>query len=468
VTVNLDSDDELFPSGEVAAASQATENAQGGSGDKYAEPGFDVDLSEDRQSTNTPPITAPMSPTNAVGGIAGAARAEPTPVFSDDGKFIYVTIGDAQKVGDGMNAFMTFKVTTKTNLTYFKASVFSVSRRFSDFLGLYEKLMEKHIQFGRIVPPPPEKNMSGMTKVKMGKEETQAGSEFLKRRRAALERFVNRCLDHNNLRNDPDMRDFLEREELPKASHTSALSSKSIMKKLNFAVDTAIAKAPTRIPMEQDQWYDMKQVQVENLETQLKKLVTNIEGLVVARQDLSSFNATFAKSVAMLGNTEEHLVLSRALSQLSEVQEKIEHLQQEQSANDFNLFCELMRDYVGLLRAVKEAFNQRARMWQAWQSSENTLLKKRETEGRLQLSGRTDKIPAVKAEIQQWTDRVAVTKQEFDNISENLKKEMVVFEEKRIAEFKEKLIKYLESLLNTQQTLVKHWEGYLPEAKSIV
>jgi sorting nexin-1/2 len=467
----LDSDEDLFPSGEVAAAAMATEIQQC---DKSEEPGFDVDLSEDQhhpRSATTPPITTPISPTNtsrsmtSIGGIGGAARAEPE---NKGDSYIHVTVGDAQKIGDGMSAYMTFKVTTKTNLTYFKSSCFSVSRRFSDFLGLYEKLLEKHIQFGRIVPPPPEKDVGGMTKVKMGKEETSGGSAFIQRRRAALERFVNRCLDHPNLRNDPDMRDFLEREELPKATHTSALSSKNIFKKLNSAVDTAIAKGNVKIPNETDQWYDMKQVQVENLETQLRKLVTNIEGLVVARSDLSSFSATFAKSVAMLGNTEEHLVLSRALSQLSDVEEKIEKLQQEQSVHDFNLFCELMRDYVGLLKAVKEAFNQRARMWQAWQSAENTLLKKRESEGKLQLSGRTDKIPAIKAEIQQWEDRVGQTKQEFENISENLKKEMVVFEEKRIAEFKDKLIKYLETLLNTQQTLVKYWEGYLPEAKSIV
>ena len=116
--------------------------------------------------------------------------------------------------GDGVNAYMRFKVSTRTNLTYFKSSQFSVFRRFSDFLGLHEKLVAKHISYGRIVPPPPEKNMSGMTKVKMGKEESSSGSEFIQRRMAALERFINRCLDHPNLRNDPDMRDFLEREEV--------------------------------------------------------------------------------------------------------------------------------------------------------------------------------------------------------------------------------------------------------------
>ena len=38
---------------------------------------------------------------------------------------------------------------------------FSVMRRFSDFLGLHDKLVEKHIRSGRIVPPAPEKSVIG-------------------------------------------------------------------------------------------------------------------------------------------------------------------------------------------------------------------------------------------------------------------------------------------------------------------
>lgn len=43
----------------------------------------------------------------------------------------------------------------------FRSKQFSVKRRFSDFLGLYEKLSEKHAQNGFIVPPPPEKSLIG-------------------------------------------------------------------------------------------------------------------------------------------------------------------------------------------------------------------------------------------------------------------------------------------------------------------
>ena len=42
----------------------------------------------------------------------------------------------------------------------------TVTRRFSDFLGMHEKLVEKHSHLGRIIPPAPEKNLVGTTKAK--------------------------------------------------------------------------------------------------------------------------------------------------------------------------------------------------------------------------------------------------------------------------------------------------------------
>lgn len=49
----------------------------------------------------------------------------------------------------------------QTTLAMFRNKTFTVRRRFSDFLGLYEKLSEKHGPNGYIVPPPPEKSILG-------------------------------------------------------------------------------------------------------------------------------------------------------------------------------------------------------------------------------------------------------------------------------------------------------------------
>ena len=65
---------------------------------------------------------------------------------------------------------------------------------------------------------------------------------------------------------------------------------------------------------------------------------------------------SFAKSAAMLGNVEEHTALSRALSQLAEVEEKIDQLHLDQADSDFFTFSELIKDYIAIIGAVRVRF----------------------------------------------------------------------------------------------------------------
>ena len=84
--------------------------------------------------------------------------------------FMYISVTDPNKMGEGMSSFMAYKVVTRTNSNYFKKKEMVVTRRFSDFLGLHDKLAEKYRQNGRIIPPAPDKRVVGMTKVKMTKD----------------------------------------------------------------------------------------------------------------------------------------------------------------------------------------------------------------------------------------------------------------------------------------------------------
>ena len=160
--------------------------------------------------------------------------------------FIQITISDPQKMGEGMSSYMAYRMTTKTNLKHFKNNDFTVIRRFSDFLGIHEKLTEKHAPLGRIIPPAPEKNLVGSTKVKLGQSvgvnamnptsstnvdapengmngnTGPTGREFINQRRLALERFTNRIVSHPVLRRDSDVVEFLEStRDLPRATSTS-------------------------------------------------------------------------------------------------------------------------------------------------------------------------------------------------------------------------------------------------------
>jgi len=69
--------------------------------------------------------------------------------------------------------------------------------------------------------------------------------------------------------------------------------------------------------------------------------------------ELAQGAGQFARAIATLGTAEEHTSLARALSQLSEVEEKVESVHQAQSDADFYILSELIHDYVGMVQAVK-------------------------------------------------------------------------------------------------------------------
>ncbi|XP_026979070.1 sorting nexin-1 isoform X5 [Sagmatias obliquidens] len=359
-----------------------------------------------------------------------------------------VGITDPEKIGDGMNAYVAYKVTTQTSLPMFRSKQFAVKRRFSDFLGLYEKLSEKHSQNGFIVPPPPEKSLIGMTKVKVGKEDSSS-AEFLEKRRAALERYLQRIVNHPTMLQDPDVREFLEKEELPRAVGTQTFSGAGLLKMFNKATD-AVSKMTIKMN-ESDIWFEEKLQEVECEEQRLRKLHAVVETLVNHRKELALNTSQFAKSLAMLGSSEDNTALSRALSQLAEVEEKIEQLHQEQANNDFFLLAELLSDYIRLLAIVRAAFDQRMKMWQRWQDAQATLQKKREAEARLLWANKPDKLQQAKDEIVEWESRVTQYERDFERISTVVRKEVIRFEKEKSKDFKNHVIKYLETLLYSQQ-----------------
>ncbi|XP_069021782.1 sorting nexin-1-like isoform X2 [Embiotoca jacksoni] len=263
-----------------------------------------------------------------------------------------VAVTNPEKIGDGMNAYVAYKVSTRTSLPMFRNKAFSVRRRFSDFLGLYEKLSVKQSLHGCIIPPPPEKSVVGMTKVKVGMDDPSS-VEFVERRRSALERYLQRVVSHPSLLQDPDVREFLEREDLPRAVNTQTLSGAGFLKMINKASDS-INKMTIKMN-ESDTWFEDKFQEVETEEQQLRKLNVVVDSLVNHRKELCGNTAVFAKSMAMLGNSEDNTALSRALSQLAEVEDKMEQLHQEQAGSDFFIFAELLGDYIRLLGGVRTA-----------------------------------------------------------------------------------------------------------------
>lgn len=171
--------------------------------------------------------------------------------------------------------------------------------------------------------------------------------------------------------------------------------------------------------------------------------------------ELSQSTGSFAKSAAMLGNCEEHTGLSRALSKLAEVCERVEQVQGRQAKQDFYCLAELVKDYVSLVGAIKEALHQRVKVYGTWQHAQQTLARKREAKAKLELAQKADRLPQARQEVLDWEAKVDRAQEEFDSVSRVIRAELDRFELDRIADFRASVVRYLEFLLDTQQQ-VRH------------
>ncbi|KAK7496822.1 hypothetical protein BaRGS_00011802 [Batillaria attramentaria] len=460
--IKLDSDEEEDNSPSAAAQPDARK----GSGD-YASP-FEAEAKEDSgaggatavsEQQDTPQISVATISAGSATKVSGTSRdsREELENGEEEEKYeISITVTEPQKVGDGMSAYMVYRVVTKTTNPAFRKPELSVPRRFSDFLGIHAKLAERHIPEGIVVPPAPEKSVLGMTKIKMSKEES-GSADFVERRRAALERYLNRTAAHPVLLQDPDFKEFLEKEsDLPRATSTSALSGAGVMR-LFHKVGESLEKIAFKMD-ENDEWFEEKQQQIEALDQQLHKLHGSVETLVAHRRELSMATAVFAKSAAMLGNVEEHTTLS---------QEKIEVVQRQQADTDFYVIAELLKDYIALIGAVKEVFHERVKSYKNWKEAETMLGKKREAKAKYEALNKPDKAAQLKQEITEWSEKVEKGQVDFEKLSKVIRREVTRFESYRVNDFKNSVIRYLQTLMENQQKLIKYWEAFLPEAKAI-
>lgn len=110
-----------------------------------------------------------------------------------------IQVGDPHKVGDLTSSHIVYQVRTRTTSKAYRQPEFAVSRRYRDFLWLYNSLHANNP--GIVVPPPPEKQAVG-----------RFDSSFVESRRAALERMLNKTAAHPVLQHDGDLKIFLESE----------------------------------------------------------------------------------------------------------------------------------------------------------------------------------------------------------------------------------------------------------------
>ena len=86
--------------------------------------------------------------------------------------------------------------------------------------------------------------------------------------------------------------------------------------------------------------------------------------MAATRRELALATGSFAAATSALATTEDSNNLSKALSNLAIVEEKVEKVQHRQADADHLHLFELIKDYVGLMGAVRDALTERQKAFQ--------------------------------------------------------------------------------------------------------
>lgn len=122
-------------------------------------------------------------------------------------EYLNITVSDPLKemeastsIVPGSNTYVTYLITTETNLPDYGGSDFSVRRRFKDIVTLSDRLTEGYR--GYFIPPRPDKSVV--------ESQVMQKQEFVEQRRVALEKYLQKLASHPLIRRSDELRVFLQ------------------------------------------------------------------------------------------------------------------------------------------------------------------------------------------------------------------------------------------------------------------
>lgn len=145
-----------------------------------------------------------------------------SPGSSSSGDYIKITVSNPQKEQEtsnslvpGGNSYITYLITTRTNIPEYNGSEFGVRRRFRDVVTLSDRLAESYRGF--FIPARPDKNVV--------ESQVMQKQEFVEQRRVALEKYLRRLAAHPVIRKSDEFKLFLQVQgKLPLPTSTDVAS----------------------------------------------------------------------------------------------------------------------------------------------------------------------------------------------------------------------------------------------------
>ncbi|KAL2613303.1 hypothetical protein R1flu_024995 [Riccia fluitans] len=371
-----------------------------------------------------------------------------------------ISVTDPVKLGNGVQSYISYRVSTKTTNQEDRGPEKIVIRRYSDFVWLHERLVEKYK--GIFIPPLPEKSAV---------EKFRFSAEFIEVRRRALDVFLKRIASHPHLRSSEDLKNFLTADEEVWAMEKARLLGGSVFKKNPVDFLQMFKEVQTKVtdvvlgkdkPLEEtDSEYEKVKRYVEVLEEHLSEAQKQSFRLVKRQRELGQALSEFGKAVKSLGDCEGGPV-GRAFSGLGGQSDILSVKLQLQAQELLMKFEEPIKEYVRIIQSIKNVMADRAQAYRLQKDlSEAFKLKELNLE-KLRLV-RPDKVAEAEVEVREMKVQSDVARARFEDIVRLMAQEMERFQEEKAKDLGAILQDFARAQAQLAADTADAWRTLLPE-----
>ncbi|GAA5963118.1 hypothetical protein JCM3765_001776 [Sporobolomyces pararoseus] len=391
--------------------------------------------------------SAPLPPLPTPTMIQGSPRSKD--LGGSLGPSFIITVGDPQTVGKNPASQHTvFTVRTRTTSAAFRKSDFSVLRRYSHFVWLYDALMQNNP--GVIVPGMPEKHVMG-----------RFGSDFIENRRLGLQAALTKIVAHPMLVGDPDLRLFLESDtfhiDIKQRKIDTSHESKGFLANLSSSIS-----GPKFV--EFDEYFENRRHALDTFETQLRALLTSLSAAAKARSSLQTSISELQASFLALAESDLSTQLRKLFNEAASLQKKLHDLSEAQAVSEEQIggLVSVAESYARMCASARGVFGARIKAYHTWQSAESRLRKAQAEHEKGKRSGRThsELLPDSVAMLADAERKMLDARHDFEDVSKLTKAEMARFDKEKVDDFKKALEEYTDSLALRQREVVAGWQHY--------
>ncbi|KGN48274.1 sorting nexin 1 [Cucumis sativus] len=376
--------------------------------------------------------------------------------------YLSVSVTDPVKLGNGVQAYISYRVITKTNFPEYQGPEKIVIRRYNDFVWLHDRLFEKYK--GIFIPSLPEKNAV---------EKFRFSAEFIEMRRQALDIFVNRIASHHELQKSEDLRTFLQAEEETMErlrSHDSGIFKKKpadlmqIFKDVQSKVSDIVLGKEKPVEESNPEYEKLKHYIFE-LENHLTEAQKHAYRLVKRHRELGQALSDFGKAAKLLGACEENAV-GKGFSEMGAKSEMLSVKLQKEAHQLLMNFEEPLKDYVRTVQSIKATIAERANAFrQQCELAETTRLKEINLD-KLMLM-RSDKASEAEVEYKELKAASEEATKRFETIVALMNQETVRFQEQKTLDVGLAFHEFAKGQARLANGVADAWRSLLPKLEAL-